>query len=50
MYCMYIYIYIYIPALGKFSSQDFDVLPRGFCAESSPPQISATLIGHFSGK
>ena len=32
--------------LGSFTSQDFDVFLRGFCADASSPQISAILVGH----
>ena len=28
---------------GNFTSQDFDILPRSFCADSLSPQISATF-------
>ena len=33
---------------GKFASQDFDILLRSFCADLSPPQVSAMLFGHFA--
>ena len=36
------------PALGSFTSQDFDICPRSFCADSSSPQISAILVGNFT--
>ena len=35
-------------SLGNFTSQDFDIFPRSFCADASSPQISATVVGHFT--
>ena len=35
--CVYVYIYIYIY-----------ICLRAFCADSSSPQISAILVGHFT--
>ena len=34
--------------VGNFTSQDFDIFLCCFCADSSSPQISAILVGHFS--
>ena len=59
--CVYIYIYIYMYVyrcwntvalvlfeIGNLTSQDFDILLRSFCADSSPPKISAIFVGHFT--
>ena len=37
------------PPRGNFTSQDSDTVLRTFRADSSSPQISATLVGHFTG-
>ena len=45
---IYIYIYIYTPRLfelGNFASQDSDIFPHSFCADSSSPLISAIRVG-----
>ena len=34
--------------VGNFMSQEFDICLRSFCADSSSPQISAILVGHFT--
>ena len=34
--------------LGNFTSLDFEMFLRCFCADSSSPQISAILVGHFA--
>ena len=34
--------------LGNFTSLDFDICLRSFCADSSSPQISAILFDHFA--
>ena len=34
--------------LGNFTSQDFVIILRSFCANSSSPQISAILVGNFT--
>ena len=33
---------------GNFTSQDFDTFLHSCCADSSSPQISAILVGHFT--
>ena len=38
------------PSLGNFTSQDFEMFPRSFCADPSSPQISAILVGHSTGE
>ena len=35
--------------IGNFRSQDSDMFLFSFCADSSSPQISAILVGHFTG-
>ena len=35
---------------GNFTRQDSEILQRGFCGDSSSPQISAILVGHFTGE
>ena len=37
-----------LPSLGHFMSQDFGIPLRSFGADSSSPQISAILVGHFT--
>ena len=34
--------------LGDLTSQEFYIFLRSFCVDSSSPQISAILVGHFT--
>ena len=43
-------LWVQLCDLGNFTSQDFDIFLRSFCADSSSPQISAILVGHFTGE